>query len=47
MGQEGLEQGNGQGLGPTATPDLGAMNVSMNPNFAVPNPEADWLFRTG
>ncbi|KAL6242927.1 hypothetical protein RBB50_010027 [Rhinocladiella similis] len=47
MGQEGLEQGNGQGLGSTATPDLGAMNASMITNFAVPNPEADWLFHTG
>ncbi|EXJ93783.1 hypothetical protein A1O1_02176 [Capronia coronata CBS 617.96] len=44
--QEGVEPGNSQGLGPAAPPDLAAMNAAMIPNFAVPNPEADWLFHT-
>ncbi len=44
MTQEGVENGSGQGLGQAAAPDLEAMHPSMIPNFAVPNPEADWLF---
>ncbi|KAK5192409.1 hypothetical protein LTR96_007033 [Exophiala xenobiotica] len=47
MTHEGLENGNGQGMGQGAPTDLGAMNTSMIPNFAVPNPEADWLFHNG
>ncbi|OAL40569.1 hypothetical protein AYO20_00305 [Fonsecaea nubica] len=46
MTQEGVENGNAQGLGQAAPPDLSAMNAGMIPNFAVPNPEADWLFHT-
>jgi hypothetical protein len=46
MAQEGLENGHGQGMGQAAAPDLAAMNAAMIPNFAVPNPEADWLFHT-
>ncbi|OAL29597.1 hypothetical protein AYO22_02011 [Fonsecaea multimorphosa] len=46
MTQEGVENGNAQGLGQAAPPDLAAMNAGMIPNFAVPNPEADWLFHT-
>ncbi|KIW94258.1 uncharacterized protein Z519_05574 [Cladophialophora bantiana CBS 173.52] len=44
--QEGVENGNAQALGQAAPPDLAAMNAAMIPNFAVPNPEADWLFHT-
>jgi len=47
MGNEGLENGNTQGIGQAAHQDLGAMNPAMIPNFAVPNPEADWLFHNG
>ncbi|KIW18354.1 hypothetical protein PV08_02642 [Exophiala spinifera] len=46
VGQETLDQVNGHGIGSAATPELGAMNASMVPSFTVPNPEADWLFRT-
>ncbi len=47
MTHEGLDNGTGQGLGQGAPADLGAVNTSMIPNFAVPNPEADWLFHNG
>lgn len=46
MTQEAVEHGNTQGLGQAAPSDLAAMTPSMIPNFAVPNPEADWLFHT-
>ena len=46
MVQEGVEHGNAQAMGQAAPPDLAAMNAAMIPNFAVPNPEADWLFHT-
>jgi len=36
-----------QAMGPAAAPDLASMNAAMIPNFAVPNPEADWLFHPG
>ena len=44
-GIDGLENGNGTGvnaMNQAAAPELGGMG--MMPNFAVPNPEADWLF---
>ncbi|EHY54357.1 hypothetical protein ABEF92_008809 [Exophiala dermatitidis] len=44
MTQEGVDNGNSQSLGQAAPQDLGSMNGAMIPNFAVPNPEADWLF---
>lgn len=48
MAQEGVDNGDGQGdLSQTAAPDLAAMGNNLIPNFAVPNPEADWLFHTG
>ncbi len=47
MTQDGVENGNTQAMGQAAAPDLTAMNAAaMIPNFAVPNPEADWLFHT-
>ena len=46
MAQEGVENGNAQAMGQAAASDLAAMNAAMIPNFAVPNPEADWLFHT-
>ncbi|OCT44339.1 hypothetical protein CLCR_05445 [Cladophialophora carrionii] len=46
MTQEGVENGNAQAMGQAAPPDLSAMNAAMIPNFAVPNPEADWLYHT-
>ncbi|KIV86616.1 hypothetical protein PV11_02216 [Exophiala sideris] len=47
MANEGLDNGNTQGIGQAAHQDLGTMNPAMNLNFAVPNPEADWLFHNG
>jgi hypothetical protein len=40
--------GNGtHNIGQPAAPDLAtAQAVAMIPNFAVPNPEADWLFQS-
>ena len=46
MIQEGMVNGSGQAMGQAVPPDLAAMNAAMIPNFAVPNPEADWLFHT-
>jgi hypothetical protein len=46
MAQEGGESGNTEGAMGQAAPDLAAMNAAMIPNFAVPNPEADWLYHT-
>ena len=45
MGQELMEDNNAQPLDPTA-PDLSSMNTAMIPNFAVPNPDTDWLFHS-
>ena len=47
MTQDGVEHGNSQAMAQAAQSDLAAMNAAaMIPNFAVPNPEADWLFHT-
>ncbi|EXJ92054.1 hypothetical protein A1O3_00604 [Capronia epimyces CBS 606.96] len=46
MTQEGVENGHSQSLDQAAPQDLAALNAAMIPNFAVPNPEADWLFHT-
>ncbi|KAJ9612995.1 hypothetical protein H2200_002936 [Cladophialophora chaetospira] len=47
MTHEGVENGHSQAIAQAAQPDLAAMNAAaMIPNFAVPNPEADWLFHT-
>ena len=47
MTQDGVENGSVQAMGQAAAPDLASMNAAaMIPNFAVPNPEADWLFHT-
>jgi hypothetical protein len=47
MAQEGVDNGSAQNMGQAAAPDLSAMGNALIPNFAVPNPEADWLFHTG
>jgi len=44
MTHEGVENGHAQALEQAAAPELATMNAAMIPNFAVPNPEADWLF---
>ena len=41
-----MENGGAVGMGQGGPQDLAAMNAAMIPNFAVPNPEADWLFHT-
>lgn len=46
MTVEGEGNGGAPDLGQVAAQDLAAMNAGMIPNFAVPNPEADWLFHT-
>jgi len=41
-----VDNGNTQGLGQSPATDLSAVNAAMSmPNFAVPNPDTDWLFR--
>lgn len=45
MGQEILDNPHPQLMG-EAAPDVALMNGAMMPNFAVPDPETDWLFHT-
>ena len=47
--QGGAENGMGQGMNQAVAQEanlVAGMNAAMIPNFAVPNPEADWLFHS-
>jgi hypothetical protein len=44
MNHEGPENGSEEAMTQAAAPDLSTLNAGMIPDFAFPNPEADWLF---
>jgi hypothetical protein len=46
MALESLENGGAHNLDEAVAPDVTGMSATMVPNFAVPNPDADWLFQS-